>query len=96
MILYLHGVVGFFQFPLEPDLRNVFEIFFSLALLSALYVPLQNTVSFKLLQTLVNKWKVLRLFKIGTVQIGGLQACLLKKMVAFGAEDEVKIMTRLS
>jgi hypothetical protein len=28
--------------------------------------------------------------QIGAVQIGGLQACLLKKMVGFGAEDEVK------
>jgi hypothetical protein len=34
--------------------------------------------------------------QIGAVQIVGLQACLLKKMVGFGAEDEVKIMTRLS
>jgi hypothetical protein len=34
--------------------------------------------------------------QIVAVQIGGLQACLLKKMVGFGAEDEVKIMTRLS
>jgi hypothetical protein len=33
--------------------------------------------------------------QIGAVQIGGLQACLLKKMVGFGTEDEVKIMTKV-
>jgi hypothetical protein len=89
-------LVGFFRFPLEPDLRKNVEIFFSLALQPALYVPLQNTVSFKLLQTLVNKWKVLRLFKLVLFKLVVCRLACFKKMVGFGAEDEVKIMTRLS